>query len=90
MRQQHQAPPVNNPVNGQGIYNYSPQHFTEQSPQQHSQQSQLTVGSSMSTLMVNNTQYQQGFQGQLQRQPTPPLPQVNQQVRPLTPQTFNQ
>ena len=38
---QHQAPPIDNPVNGQGIYNYSSQHFTQQSLQQHSQQSQL-------------------------------------------------
>ena len=63
MRQQHQAPPINNPVNGQGIYNYSPQHFTQQSPRQHSQQSQSTVRSSMPMLTVNNLQYQ-GFQGQ--------------------------
>ena len=85
MRQLHQAPPVNNPVNGQGIYNYSPQHFTQQSPQQHSQQSQSTVGSSTPTLMVNNPQYRQGFHGQPQRQQTPSVPQVNQQVRPPTP-----
>ena len=66
------------------------QHFTQQSPQQHSQQSQSTVGSSMPMLMVNNPQHQQGFQGQPQRQQTPLVPQVNQQVRPPTPQTFNQ
>ena len=40
--------------------------------------------------MVNNLQYQQGFQDQAQRQPAPPVQQVNQQVRPPTPQTFNQ
>ena len=33
MRQQHKAPPINNPVNGHGIYNYPP-HFTQPSPQQ--------------------------------------------------------
>ena len=40
--------------------------------------------------MVNKLQYQQGLQGQPKRQPVPPVQQVNQQVRPLTPQTFNQ
>ena len=39
--------------------------------------------------MVNNPRYQ-GFQGQPQRQQTPSVPQVSQQVRPPTPQTFNQ
>ena len=38
-------------------------------------------------LMVNN---QQGLQGQHKRQPVPPVQQVTQQVRPPTPQTFNQ
>ena len=41
-------------------------------------------------LMVNNLQYRQSFQGQPQRQPTPLTPHVHQQVRPPTPQTFNQ
>ena len=89
MRQQHKVPPINNPVNGQGIYNCSP-HFTQQSPQQQLQQSQSTAGSSMPMLMVNNPQYRQNFQGQHQRQPTPPVPHVHQQVRPSTPPTFNQ
>ena len=40
--------------------------------------------------MVNNPQYQQGLQGQPQRQPVPLVQQVNQQVRPPTPQTVNQ
>ena len=80
MRQQHQAPPINNPVNRQGIYNYPP-HFTQQSPQQQLQQSQSTIGSSTSILMVNNLQYRQNFQGQHLRQPTPPVSHVNQQVR---------
>ena len=60
MRQQHQAPPINNPVNGQGIYN-SPLHFTHQSPQQQLQQSQSTARSSMPMLMVNSPQYRQNF-----------------------------
>ena len=42
MRHQHQAPPIDNPVNGQGIYN-SPSHFTHHSPQQQLQQSQSTA-----------------------------------------------
>ena len=83
MRQQHQAPPVNNPVNGQGIYN-SPLHFTHHSPQQQLQQSQSTAGSSTPMLMVNNPQYGQNFQGQNHRQPTPQIQHLNQQVRPPT------
>ena len=43
----------------------------------------------MPMLLVNNPQGQ-GFQGQPQRQQTPSVPQVNQQVRPPTPYTFNQ
>ena len=82
MRQQHQAPPINHPVNGQGIYN-SPSHFTHQSPQQQLQQSQSTSRSSMPMLMVNNPQYRQNFQGQNHRQQTPPIQHLNQQVRPL-------
>ena len=53
MRQQPQAPPINNPVNGQGIYNY-PLHFSQQSPKQQLQHSQSTARSLMLTLMVNN------------------------------------
>ena len=78
-----------NLVNGQGIYNYSPQHFTQQSSQQHSQQSKSTIGSSTPMLTVSNSQGQ-GFQDQPKRQQTPSVPQVNQQVRPPTPHTFNQ
>ena len=85
MRQQHQDPPANNPVGSAGTnFQYSP-HFQQPSPIQHSQQSQSTVGSSTLTLMVNNLQYQQGLQGQPQRQPVPLVQQVNQQVRPPTP-----
>ena len=40
--------------------------------------------------MVNNLPYQQCLQGQPQRQLVPPVQQVKQQVRPSTPQTFNQ
>ena len=40
--------------------------------------------------MVNNLPYQQCLQGQPQRQLVPPVQQVEQQVRPSTPQTFNQ
>ena len=88
MRWQHQAPPINNPANGQGIYDY-PQQFSQQSPQQQLQQRQLTARSSMPTLMVNNLQYRQNFQGQNHRQPTSPVPHLNQQVRPSTLQ-YNQ
>ena len=63
MRQQHQAPPANNPVGSSGTnYQYSSQ-LQQPSPPQHSQQSQSTVGSSTPTLMVNNL-HQQGLQGQ--------------------------
>ena len=90
MRQQHQAPSANNPVSSTGAnFQYSP-HFQQTPSQQHLQQSQSTVGSSTPMLMVNNLQYQQGLQGQSQRKPPPPVQQVNQQVRPPTPQTFNQ
>ena len=65
-------------------------HFQQPSPEQHSQQSQSTVGSSTPMLMVNNLKYQQGLQGQPQKQRVPPVQQVNQQVRPPTPQTFNE
>ena len=34
--------------------------------------------------MVNNPQYRQNFQGQNHRQPAPPVPHLNQQVRPPT------
>ena len=40
--------------------------------------------------MVNNLQYQQSLQGQPQRQIVPLVQKVNHQVRPPTPQTFNQ
>ena len=64
-------------------------HFSQQSPQQQLQQSQSTARSSTPMLMVNNSQYRQNFQGQNHRQPTPPVPHLNQQVRPPTLQ-YNQ
>ena len=80
-RQQHQAPTASNHARGTGIYqnlnqfsNTSPQHSSPS--QQHSQQSQSTVGITTPTLMVNNPQFQQGFQ----QQPPAPVPQVNQQT----------
>ena len=86
-RHQHQAPPTNNPVGSTGINSqYSP-HFSQPSPQQHSQQSQSTAGSSTPMLMINNPQqFQQGHQ----RLSTPLVQQqVNQQVRPPVSQQFN-
>ena len=83
-RHQHQAPPATNPVGGTGTH--SPHYlsqFSNPSPQQHSQQSQSTVGSSTPTLMVNNNLWSQ--QG-TQRQMTPPAQnQVNHRVRPSQP-----
>ena len=87
--------PGSNPSNharGTGIYqnlnqfsNTSPQHSSPS--QQHSQQSQSTVGVTTPTLMVNNQQFQQGFQ----QQPQAPVPQVNQQANyQVRSQQFNQ
>ena len=80
-RQQHQAPTTSNPASGTGNYqnhnqssNTSPQHSSPS--QQHSQQSQSTVVITTPTLMVNNLPFQQG----LQRQPSAPIPPVNQQT----------
>ena len=80
-RHQHQVPPATNPVGSTGTHSphYFPR-FSNPSPQQHSQQSQSTVGASTPTLMVNTPQQ---FQQGPQRQVTPPAQQqVNQQVRP--------
>ena len=63
MRQQPQASTANNPANGTGIYQSNPQ-FQNISPQQHSQQSQSTVGTSTPTLMVNNPPFQEGLHSQ--------------------------
>ena len=63
MRQQHQDPTTNNPVGSTATqFQYSPQ-YQQPSPQQHSQQSQSTVGVSTPTLMVKNSP-EHGFQGQ--------------------------
>ena len=80
IRQQPQASTISNPANGTGIYQNNPQ-IQNVSPQQHSQQSQSTVGTLTPTLMVNNPQFQSGLQGQAVNQ------QTNLQVRP---QQFNQ
>ena len=89
MRQQQQATTTSNPASGTGIYQNTSQ-FSNTSPphsshsQQHSQQSQSTVGITTSTLTVTNPQ-------SFKPPPPAPVPQVNQwlnyQVRP--PQ-FNQ
>ena len=81
MTQQHQAPTTNNPASGTGIYqntgqfsNTSPPHSSHS--QQHSQQSQSTVGITTPTLTVTNPQFPQSFQ----HSPPVPVPQVTQQI----------
>ena len=76
MRQQHQANTTSNPASGSGIYqntsqfsNTSPPHASH--PQQHSQQSQSTVGINTPTLPVTNPPFPHNFQHP---------PQVNQQL----------
>ena len=89
MRQQPQASTASNPANGTGIYQSHPQ-FQNISSQQHSQQSQSTVGTSTPTLMVNNPPFQEGLHGQ-QQQSSAHVPQVNQQANfQVRPQQFNQ
>ena len=68
MRQQLQASTASNPANatGTGFYQNNPQ-FQNISPQQHSQQSQSTVGTSTPTLMVNNPPFQEVRHGQQQQ-----------------------
>ena len=95
MRQQQQATTTSNPASGTGIYQNTSQ-FSNTSPphsshsQQHSQQSQSTVGISTPTLTVTNPQFPQSFQ----HLPPVPVPQVNQQlnyqVRPPHFQQFTQ
>ena len=77
MRQQHQANTTSNPASGLGIYqitsqflNTSPPHTSQ--PQQHSQQSQSTVGITTPTLPVTNLH---NFQ-----HPPPVNQQLNYQV----------
>ena len=56
-------------------------------PHSNTQQSQSTVGITTPTLMMNNPQFQQGFQ----QQPPAPVPWVNQQANyQVRPQQFNQ
>ena len=90
MRQQ-QATTTSNPASGTGIYqntsqfpNTSPPHSSHS--QQHSQQSQSTVGVTTPTLTVTNPQFPQSFQ-----HPPAPVPQVNQQLNyQVRPPQFNQ
>ena len=56
-------------------------------PHNNTLNSQSTVGVTTPTLMVNNPQFQQGFQ----QQPPAPVPQINQQANyQVRPQQFNQ
>ena len=94
MRQQ-QATTTSNPASRTGIYqntsqflNTSPPHSSHS--QQHSQQSQSTVGITTPTLTVTNLQFPQNFQ-----HPPPALvsqvnQQLNYQVRPPHFQQFTQ
>ena len=92
MRQQQQAPTTSNPASSTGIYQNTSQ-FSNTSPphsshsQQHSQQSQSTVGIPTPTLTVTNPQFPQSFQPP----PPAPVPQVNQQINyQVRPPQFNQ
>ena len=95
MRQQPQATTTSNLASGSGIYqntsqflNTSPPHSSHS--QQHSQQSQSTVGITTTTPQVTNPQFPQNFQ----HPPPAPVSQVNQQlnywVRPPHFQQFTQ
>ena len=91
MRQQQQATTTSNPASGTGIYQNTSQ-FSNTSPphslhsQQHSQQSQSTVGITTPTLTVTNPQFPQSFQ----HLPPTPVPQVNQQLNyQVRPPQFN-
>ena len=91
-RQQQQATTTSNPDSGTGIYqntsqfsNILPPHSSHS--QQHSQQSQSTVGITTPTLTVTNPQFPQSFQ----HLPPAPVPQVNQQLNyQVRPPQFNQ
>ena len=73
MRQQQQATTTSNPASGTGIYQNTSQ-FSKTSPphnshsQQHSQQSQSTVGITAPTLPVTNQQFPHSFNICLQHQ----------------------
>ena len=92
MRQQQQATTTSNPASGTGIYqntsqflNTSPPHSSHS--QQHSQQSQFTVGITTPTLTVTNPQFPQSFQHLPPALVSQVNPQLNYQIKP--PQ-FNQ
>ena len=90
MRQQHQANTTSNPASGPGIYQNTTQFSNTSSPhtshpQQHSQQSQSTVGITIPTLPVTNPPFQHNFQH------LPPVnQQLNYQVQPMHFQQFTQ
>ena len=92
MRQQQQATTTSNLVSGTGIYQNTSQFSNTLPPhsshsQQHSQQSQSTVGITTPTLTVTNQQFPQSFQ----HAPPAPVPQVNQQLNyQVRPPQFNQ
>ena len=76
MRQQHQDNITSNPASGPGIYQNTSQFLNSSPPhtshlQQHSQQSQFTVGITTPTLPVTNPAFPHNFQH---------LPPVNQQL----------
>ena len=92
MRQQQQATTTSNPANATGIYQNTSQFSNTLPPhsshsQQHSQQSQSTIGITTPTLTVTNPQFPQSFQ----HPPPAPVPQVNQQLNyQVRPPQFNQ
>ena len=93
IRQQQQATTTSNPASGTGIYQSTTSQFLNTLPphslhsQQHSQQSQSTVGVTTPTLTVTNPQFPQS----LQHPPPAPVPQVNQQLNyQVRPPQFNQ
>ena len=64
MRQQHHAPPANNPVGSTGTnFQYSP-HFQQPSPNSIHNRANQPLDHLLQSLMVNNLQYQQSLQGQ--------------------------
>ena len=92
MRQQLQATITSNLTSGTGIYQNTSQFSNSLPPhsshsQQHSQQSQSTVGITTPTLTVTNPQFPQSSQ----HLPPAPVPQVNQELNyQVRPPQFNQ
>ena len=76
-KQQTQTYNASNSANATYIYQNNPQ-FLNNSPQQHSQQRQFTLGISTPTLMVNNPPFQEGLNGQ-QQPPSTQASHTNQQ-----------